>query len=754
MLDTRLKNSYNFILRIIIVCIFVFSIAITLLYPNLEKIGVDYQSKKENLQNLEKIQANELSKVMINATMALTGQIREARAGKLLSNEEAYIQVDVNEEILKKYEDEYELYMEIINEFIVRSNGWKQSYNTYRNYFTYEVKDTSTKEDLLFAIGLDYKPSKNTSKLVLSYDSGGKMTIEELDIKGSMVDVEAVSNEFRKALDVYRAFNPLDDYNVYLSQSEEDIKHEFKLTFKPPKNLSFTYYFDSEQIFGVNSVIYTHRFAYYYNYILAALLLVALTGIALSFIKDYSDKSDKTNLPFELLVFIIIGIYGLSGSWVLAELIKATLNNNLSDFLFDAGFFKVLAKGLIIALNVLVWLVLLGATLFVSLSVSAIFHIGPKRFLLERTLIGWLIARIKEVYRYFIQMDVRVNWNDSAFRQFGKLIGLNLLVLLVMSMFHVNNFFGLLIYSLFILAIVANYYNRKKEHFQKIINWMDTLARGELFFEEKSAVEADPNKKVYVNEDLGEFEPFDERLRLINDGFIKAVDKERESQSSKSELITNMSHDLKTPLTAIIMYINLLKDENISNEDRSKYIDILDAKSMRFKSLIDDLFEMSLASTGKLRLEKANVDIVGLLKGLRLEYNEKIEEAGIDFRWELPDEKCILSLDAKKTYRIFENLLVNITKYALKGSRAYILFLETTDYIEVNLTNISDIEIKDNPEKLLERFARADTSRNTPGSGLGLAIAKNLTEAQGGELFIDVDKDVFKIHVRFFKEKH
>ena len=180
------------------------------------------------------------------------------------------------------------------------------------------------------------------------------------------------------------------------------------------------------------------------------------------------------------------------------------------------------------------------------------------------------------------------------------------------------------------------------------------------------------NLDVTIDEELGELEEFKQKLLLISKGMKIAIEKELEIQKSKSELITNMSHDLKTPLTAIIMYINLLKDKNISEEERNKYIDILDTKSMRLKGLIDDLFEMSMASTGNLKLELEEVDIVNLLKGLRLEYSDKMEESGIDFRWSLPDEKLILNLDAKKTYRIFENLIVNITKYALANSRAYI----------------------------------------------------------------------------------
>ncbi len=749
MLDIRLKSKYKIFLGIAVAAILAFALLFTWSYPTLDQMSREYQSRQENRVQLEQRQAEELASVLMNSAMTLTKQVREQEEGKLLTNIEAYVDVKVDENVLKQYEDEYELYLDMIEEFFVRSNGWKRSFDKYRNVLSYEVISSETDEVIVREKGLDFTETEALSKLVLVFDNAGKMTVKELKLNGNITG--ETEETLRKSLEKYHRFDPLGDYLAYLSSSKRDIKHEFELRFKPPTNLEFVYYFNSGQMFGPDSVIYTDRSTYFFNFIHIAVIFTVILGGGLSFLKDYRDRQDKTNVPLEVLVLATIAALAFSGSVFPKNLILTTLDNNLSDFLFRAGIFKILSEAMIFLLNVLTWTSLLGVTLWVTISLCAVFHLGPKRYFLERTLTGMFLTKLGEIYRFVIRTDIEVNWNDSAFRQFGKWIGLNFLVLLLMAIFRVHNFFGLLIYSLFILAIVANYYNRKKEHFRKILKWMDTLAKGELFFEEKSAVEANPKKKVYVNENLGEFEPFDERLRLINDGFIKAVDKERESQRSKSELITNMSHDLKTPLTAIIMYINLLKDENIDAKERRKYIEILDAKSMRFKSLIDDLFEMSLASTGKLKLEKADVDIVGLLKGLRLEYNEKIEEAGIDFRWQLPGGKCVLSLDAKKTYRIFENLLVNITKYALKGSRAYIVFSETADYVDVTLTNISDIEITSNPEELLERFARADTSRNTPGSGLGLAIAKNLTEAQGGEISIDVEGDVFKINIRFFR---
>ena len=223
------------------------------------------------------------------------------------------------------------------------------------------------------------------------------------------------------------------------------------------------------------------------------------------------------------------------------------------------------------------------------------------------------------------------------------------------------------------------------------------------------------------------------------------MDEEVRSQRLKAELITNVSHDLKTPLTAIITYVNLLKDENITEEQRKEYLDVLERKSIRLKVLIEDLFEVSKANSQNITLNLTNVDIMSLVKQVAFEMSDKLETAGVDLRMNLTDEKLILSLDSQKTYRIYENLFGNIAKYAMKGTRVYINGFRENDKVILNFKNISAQEITVDSADLTERFVRGDASRNTEGSGLGLAIAKSFTELQGGELAIDVDGDLFKV---------
>lgn len=223
------------------------------------------------------------------------------------------------------------------------------------------------------------------------------------------------------------------------------------------------------------------------------------------------------------------------------------------------------------------------------------------------------------------------------------------------------------------------------------------------------------------------------------------------SQRLKTELISNVSHDLKTPLTSIITYVDLLKNENITEEERKSYIETIERKSQRLKNLIEDLFEMSKATSKNVQLNIVDVDIVELMKQTQFELSDKIEESSLKFKWNLPSEKVIVKLDSQKTFRVFENLLVNIVKYAMPNSRVFIDIINKEDGVDIELKNMSATEIDFTGEEIVERFTRGDKSRNTEGSGLGLAIAKSFVELQGGCFVVEVDGDLFKVKIKFKK---
>ena len=260
---------------------------------------------------------------------------------------------------------------------------------------------------------------------------------------------------------------------------------------------------------------------------------------------------------------------------------------------------------------------------------------------------------------------------------------------------------------------------------------------------------ANGNLQTQFDNDWGIFESYKEELSKIQDGIKVAVEEEVKSQKMKTELITNVSHDLKTPLTAITTYIELLEDENITPEQRTEYLDVLKRKSARLKFLIEDLFEVSKATSGNITLNLVDVDICNLIRQAYLEYEDRVEEAGLIFRFQMPEEKTILKLDSQKTYRIFENLYTNIIKYAMPHTRVYVRAEKTERGIAVELKNMSAAELNIPAEDLTERFVRGDSSRNTEGSGLGLAIARSFVEAQGGKMNVEIDGDLFKVRIEW-----
>lgn len=234
----------------------------------------------------------------------------------------------------------------------------------------------------------------------------------------------------------------------------------------------------------------------------------------------------------------------------------------------------------------------------------------------------------------------------------------------------------------------------------------------------------------------------------INDiagGFSNAISESLKSERLKTELITNVSHDIKTPLTSIINYVDLLKTENIHNEKASEYIKILDQKSQRLKKLIEDLVEASKASSGNVKLNLENISIKELFNQTIGEFEDKLESKKLKIEVNMPNTDLRVNADSRYLYRIVENLFSNITKYALDGSRVYVDIKEKTDVIEIALKNISKDKLNISSEELMQRFVRGDKSRYTEGSGLGLSIAQSLTELQGGKFDISIDGDLFKV---------
>ena len=466
--------------------------------------------------------------------------------------------------------------------------------------------------------------------------------------------------------------------------------------------------------------------------------VVALIGLIFPINKAKATLLFKqiSKIPFEvwtiIIGFAIVALGPLSG-----QLIKATLNGDLQVIFTEIIPDLIISEKVIWILNFIVWLLSYSSVFFFILIIKYVFNIGIINYIKERTICGRLIVFFIRIIKRTLDEIIKIDLKEKNNKLIIKLLIINAVILLLITSIW---FFGIpvvILYSIILFFVIRKYLDKISEKYSRLREATSKIAKGNL--------------DVKIDEDLGLFEPFKNDLAKIQEGFKKAVDEEVKSQKMKTDLISNVSHDLKTPLTAIITYTDLLKDENLSEEKRKQYIETLDRKAQRLQVLIEDLFEMSKATSGNITLNIENIDVVSLMKQTLLELEDKIEESNLVVRKNIPEGKVILPLDSQRTFRVFENLIINITKYAMPNTRVFIDIIENEDNVEIIMKNMAAEEITFNIDTIAERFVRGDESRNTEGSGLGLAIAKSFVELQRGTFNIDVDGDLFKVTIKFVK---
>ena len=265
----------------------------------------------------------------------------------------------------------------------------------------------------------------------------------------------------------------------------------------------------------------------------------------------------------------------------------------------------------------------------------------------------------------------------------------------------------------------------------------------------KAISEGDLDYHVDTQRMRGPLKEHGEQLNRITEGMTKAVNERMKSEHFRTELITNVSHDIKTPLTSIINYVDLLEKEEIDNDKAREYLAVLSRQSARLKKLIDDLMEASKASTGNVAVNWERCELNVLLDQCAGEYAEKLKAAQLELVVTKPEEPVVILADGRHMWRVFDNLLSNICKYALAGTRVYLNLEKTQGKAVVTFRNISASQLNISGDELMERFVRGDSSRSTEGSGLGLSIARSLMQLQKGRLDLTVDGDLFKVTLQF-----
>lgn len=315
--------------------------------------------------------------------------------------------------------------------------------------------------------------------------------------------------------------------------------------------------------------------------------------------------------------------------------------------------------------------------------------------------------------------------------------GALLIALMYLAIYSIWNGSLLMLYTLISLAIVV-FLCFCSIQLQKLKGAVETMANGDF------------DARVDTTGLYGEFRRYGEHLNAISDGMSIAIEQHTKSERMKTELITNVSHDIKTPLTSILNYVDLL--QHTQNEtERAQYLEVLHRQATRLKKLTEDLVEASKAATGNIQTELVPTDVLESLNQAVGEYTERLEAAGLTLVARFPDYGLCILADGRLLWRVLDNLLGNICKYAMPGTRVYLTVEEREKTVSIQLKNISRQQLNISPDELMERFVRGDSARSTEGSGLGLNIAKSLTELQHGRFRLELDGDLFKVDVELPK---
>ncbi|MCI5801018.1 MAG: ATP-binding protein [Oscillospiraceae bacterium] len=406
----------------------------------------------------------------------------------------------------------------------------------------------------------------------------------------------------------------------------------------------------------------------------------------------------------------------------------------------------VLAMGLE-ALNFgeIVLLVLAGLLLFWWLYFTVIDFTQNRRRFFTNNSFTWALSQYRKLenrYAFLGRMKKRM----AAIAAAEVLLVAGMAASIMLGFFTIDGpgllfFLGAVVcaaFGVFLLVVFALQYNRDMEDLGQVLSHVEKIQGGALEQPLRLRPESD-------------FAPLAEQLNALQEGMERALQQRMKSESMKVELITNVSHDLKTPLTSIINYVDLLGAEELSPGYANDYVKILAQKSSRLKLLVQDLFDISKASSGNMELVIEQLDLIALIDQTMAELGEKIAASGLEFRLLVPEHRVRVSADGRKLYRVLANLILNAVKYAMPGTRVYLSVEETADRVVLTVKNISACEMNFTPEDIVERFRRGDESRTTEGSGLGLAIVKSFLDIMGGDFRVELDGDLFKAVVTLKK---
>ena len=509
-----------------------------------------------------------------------------------------------------------------------------------------------------------------------------------------------------------------------------------EITVNPPKNIEITYIIPQMDNYSGYASQYLNAWTNYNFFSLYAML--GCGGILVLFFLFYPINIVEMINPFltvkkwkaEINLPLLSGLVFLGGLGVMI-----VMGNSLNGYFLDVLMqYKIPSPQLVV--NIVNFVVFTLELMVISLAAFVIKYIFAKglwRYLKEDTLIGSGIRLIKHKLNQIAEIDLSKPLNQTIL----KYVLINTGIVAVMITFWGFGYVLAIIYGFISFFWLKDKIMKIQGDYDKLLRATKELGHG--------------NFEVEIDGDVGIFNALSDEFKNIRTGFETAVKEETKSQNMKNELVSNVSHDLKTPLTCIKNYIVLLQDDQLEPATRSEYLNNLNQYANRLNNLIEDLFEVSKVNSGNIKLDMMELNLIALIEQVRAECSEVLDSRHLSVITNYPSPVINLQLDGDKTYRVFENLLTNISKYALSDSRVYIDIQEDDENVRLTFKNISQEQMNFKPQDITERFVRGDKSRHESGSGLGLAIAKSFVEAQGGKFEIAIDGDLFKAIITFKK---
>lgn len=509
-------------------------------------------------------------------------------------------------------------------------------------------------------------------------------------------------------------------YNVIVTTSVEEEEYIEMKVYIPEKLTAVDEYFIIKELLTR---------IYYFKVPIVIFALAAFAGGILFFCTAVSVEgkvyrlggykgSRFMKLPFDLYSVIVLGMeFALVN--IIIYCMKKLYYYRIESVIYGSEFFFLLVSSSVL-------LVYFGIKYFLSTAARArIGGIGDNLFIMC-------------IFEHLANGCIKIK---NAVSGIGGFFGTFLIflipdaALLLLVILGIGKWYGA--YGLMIIGIVLVF----------VVFFLQLMIMYNIWLLEKSLGTIADGKleyKITMKNFLRPFRKTVESVNHISDGMSIALKEKIKSEHFKTELITNVSHDIKTPLTSIMNYVGLLQQSEIKGDEAEEYLEVLERQSGKLKKLIEDLIEASKASTGNIEMNMQEIEIGTLVSQALAEYYEKFESRDLKVKTSGCESGITVMADGRYLWRVFDNLLVNIYKYALDNTRVYVMVEKDGDICRIIFKNISKYEISVTAQELMERFVRGDKSRNTEGSGLGLSIARNLTEAMNGKLYIDMDGDLYK----------